>query len=800
MPLNEGWILHVLQQIRNVLATPAQAAFKRLKQTWAQSPTPVQRILGSVSYSLAPTFIQKPHLSFDAYDQAVKLCGTNALTIEFQLPDDLTTDQDVEFTIVFSDRTPNVSQSWINTFSTWQDKLSFDAQIKPFTIEPGQVTCRLHLPKASQAIYLHALQTTSDNVEILSCTLSCTQALKPLLQDVRHRFRSAPKQLHKGSKLLARAARQPSRERLRDIRNWLREQIQNPVTRHSVWQYYFDQITSADRAQICADITQMASPPTFSILMPTYNTPEPLLRAAILSIQRQLYPHWQLCIADDASPMPHVSATIRAFAEKDPRICFVQRQKNGHISEATNSAMRLAKHPWLVLFDHDDELPEHALYMVARAIQANPEAKLIYSDEDKCDTHGNRLDPHFKPDFSPDLLRSQNFVSHLGVYHKDLVEQVGGFRTPFNGSQDYDLVLRVSETLAPSQIVHIPHVLYHWRIIPGSAASNAEQKPYAYIAAEKALTEHLTRTGSIGAVRHGEHLGLYHTRYQVPQTTPKVAIFILNFGISEASAVRSAMSIKRHTHYKNYETHLILGACQPQDTYRLEHDIRAADAIHRTTGEHASALLQALIDKLAPDACIFLQAGAMPTTDDWLEELISNAMRPEIGLVAPRILQSDTTIKHSGIVLAEQGYIHPLYPQASTEHVGYFGKAKLAQNFSLVSPDCFAIQTKRLQEIGGLDPKLGIEANMFELCFKLRRAQYYNTWIPHAPISIAYRGTTPVLNAIAELPKNDRHTLQQRWHEMLIQSDPFYNPNLAFSADASTPSLPPRQVLCFRAG
>jgi O-antigen biosynthesis protein len=271
------------------------------------------------------------------------------------------------------------------------------------------------------------------------------------------------------------------------------------------WISRYDSLGDDDREAIAVGLRGMANPPLISVIMPVYETPEPYLRAAIESVRQQLYPNWELCIADNASPSPHVRQVLEEFRRTDPRIKICYRSENGHISASSNSALGLAEGQFVALVDSDDILPEHALYVVAASIAAQPDLDLIYSDEDKITIEGRRFDPYFKPDWSPDLLLSQNVFSHLGVYRRRLVEEVGGFRLGYEGSQDYDLVLRASIRTSPDRILHLPYILYHWRAIPSSTAFNADAKPYALQAARKAIADHLAKFGLIADVLPSRH-------------------------------------------------------------------------------------------------------------------------------------------------------------------------------------------------------------------------------------------------------------------------------------------------------
>ena len=292
------------------------------------------------------------------------------------------------------------------------------------------------------------------------------------------------------------------------------------------WVRLYDTIDDDDREAIAKAINEMVDRPLISVIMPVYDTPEPYLRAAINSVRQQLYPNWELCIADDASTAPHVRPILDYYRLIDPRIKVCYREKNGHISAASNSALALAKGSFVALLDHDDVLPEHALYMVAAVLDADPEIDLIYSDEDKINEKGQRFDPHFKSDWNPDLMLSQNMFCHLGVYRRSLIEKIGGFRCGYEGSQDYDLILRAASQTTPNKIRHIPHLLYHWRAIPGSVALGSDEKDYPVVKARQAISDYLTGRGITAEVLASPHPALHRVRYALREPVPRVTIVI----------------------------------------------------------------------------------------------------------------------------------------------------------------------------------------------------------------------------------------------------------------------------------
>jgi hypothetical protein len=295
---------------------------------------------------------------------------------------------------------------------------------------------------------------------------------------------------------------------------------------YDAWVAMFDTRTGAEAAAAAIEIANLVEPPVLSVLLPTYNTDARLLAECIESVRQQWYPHWQLCIADDASPLPHVRDMLQRYAAMDSRIQIVVREQNGHISAATNSALSLAKGDFCALLDHDDILPPHALLEVARALVANPDLNLIFSDEDKIDEQGNRFDPYFKSDWNPELFLSHNCLSHLGVYRTSILRAIGGFREALSGSQDWDLALRFIAHAGEKGIHHIPKVLYHWRYLDTSTSKSIESKPYAVTAGKQAIQCYLQGKGLAASVLPGTWAGSFRVQYH-PAVAPTLSVVLL---------------------------------------------------------------------------------------------------------------------------------------------------------------------------------------------------------------------------------------------------------------------------------
>jgi len=351
------------------------------------------------------------------------------------------------------------------------------------------------------------------------------------------------------------------------------------------WVKWYGTLSHYDQQAIRLRIQQMLYKPLISVIMPVYNTQEKWLRLAIESVERQLYPYWELCIADDCSDSPHIHKVLEEYQRRDKRVKVVFRSENGHISRASNSALDLVQGEFIAMLDHDDELSEHALYLVAEELNRNKELDFLYSDQDKIDVNGVRYDPYFKPDFNPDLLRSQNYVDHLAVFRTSIVRKLGGWRTEFDGSQDYDMVLRTVEHTTPSRIQHIPYVLYHWRSVPGSIASDAGDKGYAASRSRKALFGHLQRLRINAKVTsHYPDLSIHRVIYPLPEEPPLVSVIVpTKDGLDFLS--RCINGLLNKTDYSKFEVIVINNRSEKPETYCFQpSNLSAKPAIYVTVG------------------------------------------------------------------------------------------------------------------------------------------------------------------------------------------------------------------------
>lgn len=561
------------------------------------------------------------------------------------------------------------------------------------------------------------------------------------------------------------------------------------------WVRRYGALSDATRAAMRANIDGWTQRPLISVVMPVYNAPVAFLAQAIESVQAQLYPHWELCIADDASSDPAVAALLRDASSADSRIKVDYRQENGHISRASNSALALASGEFIALFDHDDLLSEHALYWVAEALNRHPQAGLIYSDEDKVDEQNQRYDPYFKPQLNYELLLAQNMVCHLGVYRTALVRDLGGFRTGFEGGQDYDLTLRVVERLAPEQVIHIPHVLYHWRAIAGSTALDAGEKNYAADAGRRAVVEHLARVGLAAEVMGApEAPALNRVRFACPTPQPLVSIIIPTKDRADLLGMCLDSLIARTT-YTNYEVIIVdngsvepatqaLFARLPADRFRVVRDDAPFNfsALNNNAARHAKGALFCLMNN-----DIEIQ------TPDWLEEMVSFAVRADVGCVGARLWYPDGRLQHGGCIVGlggVAGHSHKYFPKGDP---GYFRRAVLHQAFSAVTAACLLIRRDVFEQVDGLDEKLVIAFNDVDFCLRVRAAGYRNVWTPYAEMihhESASRGEEDTPEKIARFA-NEIAYLKARWGDSLLQ-DPAYSLNLTLDIEDFSYAWPPR--------
>jgi GT2 family glycosyltransferase len=528
-------------------------------------------------------------------------------------------------------------------------------------------------------------------------------------------------------------------------------------------------------------LSLLNSSPKISIIMPVYNTPLKYLKEAIESVINQNYQNWELCIADDLSTELKVKKILRSYAAKDPRIKVVYRESNGHISAASNSALELTTGEFVVLMDHDDLLAYNCIAEIVLAIQHHPECDIVYSDEDKIDEQGIHQVAHFKPDWAPDHLLSRNYVGHVTVIRKTILDKINGFRLGFEGSQDYDLLLRATELT--QKIVHIPKVLYHWRIHTLSAAQSEEVKPYAYIAAKKALQEAIERRGLHGEIKYLSGLRGYKINYFVEKQN-KVSIIIPTK--DQTTLLKNTIdSILDKTNYTNYEIIILNNnsitteLSEFLDAYKNKYpDLISVIEAHFPF--NFSKLMNIGVRHAKGDYILFLNNDVEVIHADWLTTMVSYVQQERIGAVGCKLLYPDDTIQHAGVIVGLGGVAGHTFVGAYKEEAGYFNYIQSVNNFSAVTAACLMVRKDAFEAVNGMDEQFEVEYNDVDFCLKLMETGYNNVYLPQVELyhyESATRGHPHQSKPSYERHLKEMKLFKLKWQKY-IDHDPHYNPNL----------------------
>ena len=521
--------------------------------------------------------------------------------------------------------------------------------------------------------------------------------------------------------------------------------------------------------------------PLISIVVPVYNTPQVFLRQMIESVQNQSYSVWELCIGN-ASPENKEMKKILEEYKNDARIKEVEIPENKGISQNTNRAMEIASGEWIGLLDHDDLLAPNALYEIAKAVNEHPDAEVIYTDEDKVTTDlKEHFQPHLKPDFNLDLLRSNNYICHFFVASRDLIKRVGGFRPEFNGAQDYDLILRCTEQA--KQIVHIPKILYHWRVHKASTADNPASKMYAFDAGKRAIEEHLVRCRTKGTVQHTKDLGFYRVKYEVCGE-PLVSIIIPNKDQSEALK-KCLDSIREKTSYRNYEIIIVENNSEEPETFAFYKKI-AGEKIKIVTWEgefNYSAINNFGVRHARGDYLLLLNNDVEIINGDWLTEMLSHCQRKEVGIVGAKLYYPDNTIQHAGIIIGIGGVAGSVFVGLPRAFSGYLHKASIQLDLSAVTAACMLVKRSVFEQVGGLEEKLKVAFNDVDFCLRVREKGYLVVYDPYAELyhyESKTRGAEDTKEKIRRF-QTEIEYMRSHWIGLLKKGDPYYNCNLSLT-------------------
>jgi glycosyltransferase involved in cell wall biosynthesis len=568
---------------------------------------------------------------------------------------------------------------------------------------------------------------------------------------------------------------------------------------YSAWVKLYDTLSQSDNTAISERIRNLRWRPLISVVMPVYNPRPKYLRQALDSLIHQLYSHWELCIADDASTDPEIRAVLEEYAQADRRIKIAYRHQNGHVCAASNTAIELASGEYLLLMDHDDELPAHALYMVADELNRHPDADLIYTDEDKIDDENRRHDPHFKTDWNQELFYSQNIIAHMGVYRTSLVREIGGFRVGFEGSQDYDLALRFIRRTQASRIRHIPHVLYHWRIFPGVTSLSTNNPQKSVETAHRALEQYFSVAEPGAAVVPYERFpGWWRIKRRLPERLPRVSLIVPTRDRVDLLKV-TIDGLLRATEYDNLEVIIADNESVEGETLRyldaLRDDVRVK--VSRVEGPFNFSRLNNQAAKIATGSILgFVNNDVKVIHADWLKELVTQISQRNVGAVGAKLYYANDTIQHVGAILGLYGVAAHGHRHFPRDSIGYFGRPVLVQNISAVTAACMVVRRHVFDEVGGYDESsLAISYNDVDLCLKIRQAGYDIVFTPFAELYHLESQSRGEDLSPEQLQRETRERayMLERWGDV-IQRDPFYNPNLTVETEDFGLAFPPRVI------
>ena len=539
-----------------------------------------------------------------------------------------------------------------------------------------------------------------------------------------------------------------------------------------------------------------AEKPLISIAVPLYHTPGVFLTQLLECMQAQTYDNWELCLANASPENEEMSRILLRFSGDDPRIRILNLPENLGIAGNTNAAMAMAGGEWIGLMDHDDLLEPDALYEAARA--AGPRAAMIYTDEDKVESDlSGYFQPHLKPDFNLDLLRSNNYICHFLLFRRKLFELTGGMRESFDGAQDYDFIFRcaalalgwnredgITDPFGRDVIIHIPRILYHWRTHHASTADNPASKMYAYEAGRRAIADHLLQTGTAGEVSHTRDFGFYRVTYPV-RDMPLVSIIIPNKDHPELLSACLA-SLQKEGTYPNTEILIVENNSEGTEIFELyarlekEENVRV---LHYEGPFNYSAINNFAAGEARGSFLLFLNNDVTALESSWLEEMLGVCQRPEVGAAGAKLIYPDNRIQHAGIVVGMGGVAGSLFVDMPARQSGYLHKASLLQDLSAVTAACMMVRTEVFREAGGFTEALAVAFNDVDLCLKIGQKGYLVVYDPYACLCHAESRTRGAEDTTEKVRRfqNEIEYMRSHWLRILKEGDPCYNPNLSLT-------------------
>ena len=528
---------------------------------------------------------------------------------------------------------------------------------------------------------------------------------------------------------------------------------------------------------------QFSDAPLISIAVPAYRTPPQFLRDMIDSLLAQTYGNWELCIANGSPDDQEMNRILEEYGKRDVRVRYENLTENLGIAENTNAALAMARGEFVGLLDHDDLLAPNALYEIVLALEKNPEADAVYTDEDKVTMNlEEHFQPHLKPDFNLDLLRSNNYICHFFAVRKSVIEKAGGFFREFDGAQDYDFIFRCVEN--SRKVAHVPEILYHWRTHKASTADNPASKMYAYDAGKRAIEAHLKRTGTEGIVSHTPDLGFYRVKYPV-QGEPMISIIIPNKDQKE-SLESCLKSIREKTGYKNYEIIIIENNSTSDEIFHYYKELSADPQIRllRWKKEFNYSAINNYGARMAKgEYLLFLNNDVTVITDGWMEEMLGVCQRPEVGAVGVKLIYPDNTIQHAGCVVGLGGIAGHMFTDMPADRTGYLHKASILQDMSAVTAACMMMKKSVFEKAGGFTEELAVAFNDVDLCLKTRQTGYLIVYDPYARLwhmESKSRGAEDSKEKVRRF-QTEIEYMRSHWIDILKNGDPYYNKNLSLT-------------------
>lgn len=522
----------------------------------------------------------------------------------------------------------------------------------------------------------------------------------------------------------------------------------------------------------------------FSIAVPVFRTPAKFLCEMIESVRSQSFPFWELCLANADPEDREVAEILERYCREDRRIRVKNLKENKGISENTNAALAMARGEFVGLLDHDDLLAPDALYEMAARLEKDEGIDVFYTDEDKVTTDlSEHFQPHLKPDFNLDLLRSNNYICHFFVVRREIAERIGGFRPEFNGAQDYDFIFRCTEQA--EKIVHIPRILYHWRVHSASTADNPASKMYAYEAGKRAIEGNLERSGVRGVVSLRQDYGFYDVHYPV-EGEPLVSILIPNKDQKE-TLMHCIRSVLETSTWKNLEILIIENNSEREETFacyrELEKDPRIRILTYPGKTFNYSAINNFGVQQAKGEYLLFLNNDIEVITPDWIEQMLGNCQRPEVGIVGAKLYYPDNTIQHAGIIIGIGGIAGHAFLGLARAKSGYLHKASLQMDYSAVTAACMMMKAEAFRKAGGFEEKLTVAFNDVDLCLRTVEQGWLVVYDPHVEMyhyESKSRGAEDSEEKLRRF-QQEIEFMRTRWIRLLKDGDPNYNPNLTLS-------------------